>query len=99
MKAPFKSGLALALLLSPVASFALKVPVPIDGVTLNINLQLQTQLLANENGNAAGSRWSADVFVRRTRLLVNGDIGKHLSYLVQLDNANFDKYGNTSGRT
>ena len=73
-------------------------PVPIDGVTLNVSVQLQTQLLANENGNAGGSGWSADVFVRRTRLLVNGDIGQNFSYLLQLDNANFGKYGNYSGR-
>jgi hypothetical protein len=98
MRGSCKLVLALALLVTPAASYAVKVPVPIDGVTLNVNVQLQTQLLANENGNASGSGWSADVFVRRTRLLVNGDIGQNLSYLLQLDNANFGKYGNYSGR-
>jgi hypothetical protein len=90
--------LALALLVTPVASYAIKVPIPIEGVTLNVNVQLQAQLLANENGNADGSGWSADVFVRRTRLLLNGDVGPNFSYLLQLDNANFGKYGNYSGR-
>jgi hypothetical protein len=98
MTAPFRHALAVALAITPAASYAFKVPSPIDGVTLNVNAQLQTQLLANENGNADGSGWSADVFVRRTRLLVNGDVGGHFSYLLQLDNANFGKYGNTSGR-
>jgi hypothetical protein len=83
---------------APMAAEAMPVPLPVDGVTLNIGVQLQMQVLANENGDASGSRWSADVFARRTRLLVNGDIGPSLSYLLQLDNANFGKYGNTSGR-
>jgi len=98
MRSPCKPVLTLALLVTPAASYAIKVPVPIDGMTLNVSVQLQTQLLANENGNASGSGWSADVFVRRTRLLVNGDIGQNLSYLLQLDNANFGKYGNYNGR-
>jgi hypothetical protein len=98
MRAPCKPVLTLALLVAPAFSYATKVPVPIDGMTLNVSVQLQTQLLANENGNAGGSGWSADVFVRRTRLLVNGDIGQNLSYLLQLDNANFGKYGNYTGR-
>ena len=80
MRAPCKPVLTLALLVTPAASYATKVPVPIDGMTLNVSVQLQTQLLANENGNADGSGWSADVFVRRTRLLVNGDIGQNLSW-------------------
>lgn len=98
MRNPCKPILAFALALMPVASHAMKVQVPVDGVTLNVNVQLQSQLLANENGNAAGDGWSADVFVRRTRLLVNGEIGQNLAYLLQLDNANFGKYGNSSGR-
>jgi hypothetical protein len=93
-----RPALALVLLALPSASRAMRVQVPIDGVTLNVSVQLQGQLLANEDGNAAGTGWSADVFVRRTRLLVNGDVGQNLSYLLQLDNANFGKYGNYTGR-
>ena len=55
MRAPCKPFLTLALLVTPAASYAIKVPVPIDGMTLNVSVQLQTQLLANENGNASGS--------------------------------------------
>jgi hypothetical protein len=93
-----KHILAFALAFMPAASYAMKVQVPVEGMTLNVNVQLQSQLLANENGNAAGNGWSADVFVRRTRLLVNGEIGQNLAYLLQLDNANFGKFGNSSGR-
>jgi hypothetical protein len=89
---------ALAALLGPMAAEAVPVPLPIDGVTLNLGAQLQMQALANENGDASGSRWSADVFARRTRLLVNGDVGRNVSYLLQLDNANFGKFGNYTGR-
>src|SRR5690349_13185627 len=92
------SALSLALLAAPAAAHAMAVPVPVEGVTLNLGVQVQAQMLANENGNASGTGWSADVFVRRTRLLANGDIGKHFSYLLQLDNANFGKYGNYAGR-
>jgi hypothetical protein len=95
---PSALSLALALLAAPGAAYAMAVPVPVEGVTLNLSVQVQAQLLANENGNAKGTGWSADVFVRRTRLLANGDIGKHFSYLLQLDNANFGKYGNYAGR-
>jgi hypothetical protein len=98
LRNPCRSILAFALLFLPAASYAMKVQVPVDGATLNVNVQLQSQLLANENGNSAGNGWSADVFVRRTRLLVNGEIGRNLAYLLQLDNANFGKYGSSSGR-
>jgi hypothetical protein len=85
-------------LVAPATSRAVAVPLPVDGVTLNVNAQVQTQVLANENGNPGGDGWSADVFVRRTRLLVNGDVGRDFSYLLQLDNANFGKFGNYAGR-
>jgi hypothetical protein len=93
-----RAVLVLGLLVFPAASHAINVPLPADGVTLNVGVQLQTQLLANENGNANGTGWSADVFARRTRLLVNGNVGENFAYLLQLDNANFGKYGNYGGR-
>lgn len=91
-------ALALALVLAPAASFATKVPIPIEGATLNVSFQIQSQFLVNEAGNPLGDGPSFDFFVRRTRLLINGDAGNNWSYLVQLDNANFGKYGNFTGR-
>src|SRR5438093_1304190 len=98
MKALRKLFVALALLLAPAASHATKVPIPIEGATLNLSMQVQTQAIVNEGGAPDGSSPSYDVFVRRTRLLVNGDISQNFTYLIQLDNANFGKFGNFTGR-
>jgi hypothetical protein len=97
MKVTLKAVLAASLVLAP-AAFATKIPIPIEGATLNVSVQVQTQALINENGAVNGSDPSYDIFVRRTRLLVNGDISQNFSYLFQIDNANFGKYGNFSGR-
>jgi len=97
MKATCRA-LALVLFLAPVASFAVKIPIPIEGATLNVSFQLQTQVLFNQNGTPDGQNPSMDIFVRRSRLLVNGDISQNFTYLLQIDNPNFGKYGNYNGR-
>ena len=97
MKATCRA-LALALMLVPAASFATKVPIPIEGATLNVSFQVQPQFLVNEAGSPDGTSPSYDVYVRRTRILVNGDLGPNFTYLVQVDNANFGKFGNFTGR-
>jgi len=98
MKASLKLLPALLLLLAPAASYAVNVPIPIEGATLNASFQLQTQFLANEAGTPDGTNSSYDIFVRRSRVLINGDINQNVSYLVQLDNPNFGKFGNFNGR-
>jgi hypothetical protein len=97
MKATCRA-LALVLFLAPAASFATKIPIPIEGATLNVSFQLQTQVLFNQNGTPDGQNPSMDIFVRRSRLLVNGDINQNFTYLIQIDNPNFGKYGNYTGR-
>src|SRR5690349_21144343 len=98
MKSTWKALIASALFLAPAASYATKVPIPIEGATLNVSVQVQTEAMLTENGNPAGDSWATDIFVRRTRLLVNGDISQNFSYLLQIDNANFGKFGNFTGR-
>jgi hypothetical protein len=61
-------------------------------------VQVQTQVLLNESGAPNGTDMSYDLYVRRTRLLANGDISQNFSYLLQVDNANFGKFGNFTGR-
>src|SRR5207237_5487926 len=56
------------------------------------------QAMLTEAGTVDGTGWATDVFVRRTRLLVNGDISDNWSYYLQVDNANFGKFGNYTGR-
>ena len=97
MKATCRA-LALALVLAPAASFATKVPIPVEGATLNVSVQFQPQFLVTEAGSPDGTSAAYDVFVRRTRLLVNGDVGPSFTYLLQIDNANFGKWGNFTGR-
>src|SRR3954463_8716680 len=97
MKATLKVFLATSLLLAP-AAFATKVPIPIEGATLNVSVQVQTQAMITESGSPNGNDLAYDVFVRRTRLLVNGDISQNFTYLLQIDNANFGKFGNFTGR-
>jgi hypothetical protein len=97
MKASFKL-LPVLFLLAPAASHAVKVPLPIEGATLNLSLQLQTQFVVNEAGTPDGINPSYDLFLRRSRVLINGDINQDFSYLLQIDNANFGKFGNFTGR-
>jgi len=97
MKATLNAVLATSLLLAP-AAFATKVPIPIEGASLNVSVQIQTQFLLNENGAPNGTDPSYDIYVRRTRLLANGDISPNFTYLIQIDNANFGKFGNFGGR-
>src|SRR6266446_4600934 len=97
MKATLKALLATSLLLAPGA-YATKVPIPIEGATLNVSVQVQTEAMITENGTPSGQDTAYDIFVRRTRILVNGDISQNFSYLFQIDNANFGKFGNFGGR-
>jgi hypothetical protein len=98
LRSSFKLLCAVSALVAPSAANAVKVPLPFEGASLNLSLQIQTQFLANEAGTPDGLNPSYDVFVRRTRLLVNGDINQNVSYLFQIDNANFGKFGNFNGR-
>jgi hypothetical protein len=86
-----------ALLLAP-ASFAVNVPVPIEGATINLGLAIQSQMLFTEHGTPSGDGWATDVFARRTRVQFGGTVNQHFSFYTQVDNANFGKYGNYTGR-
>src|SRR5690242_18911286 len=97
MKATWRVLLATSLLIAP-AALATKIPIPVEGASLNVSVQVQTQALVTENGAPNGSDPAFDIFVRRTRILVNGDISQNFSYLIQVDNANFGKFGNFTGR-
>src|SRR5437899_6069173 len=90
--------LGLALSLAPAASHAISVPLPTGDATLNLNLQLQPQFLVNEAGTPDGMDPSYDLFIRRSRIALNGTVGKDFSYYFQLDNPNFGKFGNLTGR-
>ncbi len=90
--------LVLALFLAPAASYAISVPLPSNAATLNLNLQLQPQFIVNQSGTPDGMNPSYDIFLRRARIAINGTVGKDFSYFFQLDDANFGKFGNLTGR-
>ena len=96
MKAMTRILVALALL-SP-AAYAVKVPLPIEGATMNVQFQLQFQTILTENGTPDGQNLNTDMFIRRSRLLVNGDVNPNHSYLIQFDNPNFGKRGDYTAR-
>jgi hypothetical protein len=89
---------ALALLLAAGPSRAINIPLPIEGATLNITPHIQTQVMLTENGTPDGTAWATDVFARRTRLYVTGDINTLFSYYFLVDNPNFGKFGNYTSR-
>src|SRR5437868_1934565 len=90
--------LGVTLSLAPTASHAISVPLPTKDATLNLNLQLQPQFLVNEAGTPDGMDPSYDVFIRRSRIAVNGTVGKNFSYYFQVDSPNLGKFGNLTGR-
>src|SRR5712692_10235881 len=97
---PMKSSIRMLLVAVFISTgaYATKVPIPIEGASLNILVQVQAQALTNQASTPDGLNPSFDVFVRRTRILATGDISPSFDYLIQVDNANFGKYGNYGGR-
>jgi len=90
--------LGVALLLAPAASHAISISLPTQDLTLNLGLQIQPQFLVTEAGTPDGMNPRYDFSLRRVRFYVGGDVSKSFSYFFQVDNPNFGKFGNTSGR-
>jgi Phosphate-selective porin O and P len=90
--------LFFALFLAPASSYAISVPLGSQDATLNLNLQLQPQFIVNEAGTPDGMNPSYDLFIRRVRIALNGNVGKNFSYYFQLDDPNYGKFGNLAGR-
>ena len=88
-----------AVLSAPASLHAVPVPLPpsVDA-TVNVDVLVQPQFLVNEAGAPDGTTPSYDLFLRRARFAINGNITKHFSYYFQIDDPNFGKYGNNTGR-
>ena len=93
----FKALTVLAALLLSTSANATKIPIPIEGATLNLGFQLQPSVLITENGSADGQSPSAEFFIRRARILINGDANQNFSYLLQFDSPNLGKRGDVAG--
>jgi hypothetical protein len=86
-----------ALLLASAAASAVNVPIPVEGATLNVNVQLQPwfQVLEDYPSPNVGEQF----FMRRARMLLQGNFSKEVLYLIQIDSPNFGKAGDFTIKT
>jgi len=90
-------GLLCVFLLASSSAGAVNVPVPLDGATLNLNVQLQPWFRVAEDATPEGNV-GEDIFLRRVRLLAQGNFSKDFLYLIQIDTPNFGKGGDFTSR-
>jgi hypothetical protein len=92
--APYRLLLLLALVALLPAGPAVAAKIPIgDEAVLNVSLLLQPQLQLIKDGAPVGDV-GTDLFLRRARILVFGNVTKHLSFFAETDQPNFGKDGN-----
>jgi hypothetical protein len=61
--------------------------------TLNINVQLQMWVQAVETPQANyGTTWGPQVFMRRIRPIISGDVTKQIHYFLQFDSPSYGRY-------
>lgn len=90
--------LAVVVSLFATVAGATKIPIPIEGSSLNLGIQLQPWILITQNAAPDAVSPNYDLFLRRARVVINGDAGQYFSYLVQFDNPSFGRRGNITGR-
>ncbi|HOI08881.1 MAG TPA: porin [Myxococcota bacterium] len=83
---------AIATVLIAMPAFAYKIQIA-EHTTLNIDYLLQVQAQFAEKGAPDGTAWSKDFFVRRSRILLFGDLWKNISFFFETDQANWGKGG------
>ncbi len=85
-------GAAVAIVLVAMPAFAYKIQIA-EHTSLNIDYLLQVQAQFVEKGAPDGTAWSKDFFVRRSRILLFGDLWKNISFFFETDQANWGKGG------
>ena len=85
-------AVALVLFVS-VPAFAWKFELG-ENTNLNIDYLLQVQAQFKEKSAPNKIDWSKDFFVRRSRILLFGDVWKGISFFMETDQVNFGKGGN-----
>lgn len=94
MKPCFRSLiLGGAVLLFSVSAWAAKIQLApgLGDASLNINLQLQAWVQSIENTSPSTTGWNTQVFMRRIRPIISGDITKEFHFFFQLDSPNFGR--------
>ena len=97
MKVSLSAALVAAVLLGSSSARAVNVPVPLEGASLNVNVQLQPWIKVAEDATSAGNV-GEDFYLRRVRLLAQGNFSKQFLYLIQIDTPNFGKNGDFTTR-
>ena len=80
-------------LLASLPAFAWKFELG-ENTNLNIDYLLQTQAQFQEKAAPNGKDYSKDFFLRRSRILLFGDLWKGISFFMETEQANFGKGGN-----
>lgn len=86
-------GLVLVLLSVSLPARAWKFELG-EHTNLNIDYLLQVQAQFAEDGAPNKTDWSKDFFLRRSRILLFGDLWKGISFFMETEQANFGKGGN-----
>lgn len=67
-----------------------------EHTNLNVDYLLQVQTQFAEDKAPNGTDWSKDFFIRRSRILLFGDLWKNISFFMETEQANFGKGGDWS---
>jgi hypothetical protein len=84
-----------ALLLVSASARAVEVPVPIEGVKLVLNVQMQPWFQVLEDFPAPNV--GEQVYLRRIRLIASGQFTDQLLFLIDIDSPNFGRNGDFNG--
>jgi hypothetical protein len=61
--------------------------------SLNLAVLMQPQYQTIEDGAPSGKDWSNDLFLRRVRIMIYGQVTKNLSFFLDTDQVNYGKNG------
>jgi hypothetical protein len=86
------AALLLTAVMSPRAAHAAKIVID-DNTNVTISALLQPQAAVAQDAAPDGSA-GTDFFLRRARLILGGQIGQHVSFFVDTEQANLGKDGN-----
>jgi hypothetical protein len=94
----FRKSCTLVVLLfastAGAAKIALAPGVPgLEDASVSVNLQIQTWVQSVENQAPNGTSWNTQIFLRRIRPSLAGDITKQFHFFFQLDSPNFGRNG------
>jgi len=64
-----------------------------DEPKINVRLLLQPWIEATEDGAPSGDSWGTEMFLRRTRIILAGNVNKWIHFFYETDTPNYGKNG------